>query len=77
MTYFTPDGGEIEVSSAGTDSDGMLLHVVEGALTWRDAYALAGILRRRDAPDADVREVAVAERAGLEWAIYENDEEDS
>lgn len=77
MIYITPDGGEIEVSSAGTDSDGMPLHIVEGTLTWRDAYALAGILRRRDAPDADVLDVAVAERAGLDWESLDWEEEGS
>mgnify|MGYP001558973733 CR=1 FL=1 len=75
MIYITPDGGEIEVSPAGTDGDGVPLHVVDGALTWKDAYALAGILRRQDAPDADVRDVATAERAGLEWTC--GAEEDS
>mgnify|MGYP001561256413 CR=1 FL=1 len=75
MIYISQEGGEIEVSPADANGAGVPLYFVSGALTWRDAYALAAILRRQDAPDADVRDVAAAEQAGLGWESCEDEDE--
>lgn len=74
--YVTREGGEVQIehdvlTADCSDGETYPAHQVSGALTWRDAAALARLLQCRDAPDVSARDVVVAAAGAEEWTLLD------